>query len=162
MAMLTVHQWPNLLRGLAELRRVTRGPIVILMADPDAVGGSWFSEYQADRVAVERRRMPPIHTLVGALSAGWPGAVEAQVVPVPLDCTDGFAEAFYGRPERMLDPAVRAAQSSWRFVDPDAEARSFGALSADLASGAWDRRYGALRTQPTFDGGLRLVVRRAS
>src|SRR5690348_10576547 len=33
MATLTVHQWQNLDRGLAELVRVTRGPIVILTFD---------------------------------------------------------------------------------------------------------------------------------
>ncbi len=160
MATVTVHQWPDLPKGLAELRRVARGPIVILTADPDAVGGAWFSAYQAERVAVERRRMPPIAALVAGLSEGWDGPVDVETVPVPLDCTDGFAEAFYGRPERMIDPAVRAAQSSWGFLAPGAEARSVAALSADLASGAWDRRWGHLRTQPTFDGGLRLVIRR--
>jgi len=34
------------------------------------------------------------------------------------------------------------------------------ALANDLASGAWDRRFGALRTQPEFDGSLRLIVAR--
>jgi len=29
---------------------------------------------------------------------------------------DGFTEAFYARPERFLDPAVRRAQSAWGFV----------------------------------------------
>ena len=31
-------------------------------------------------------------------------------------------------------------------------------LRRDLADGSWDRRYGALRTQPTFDGSLVLVT----
>jgi hypothetical protein len=33
-------------------------------------------------------------------------------------------------------------------------------LADDLASGAWDSRHGHLRTQPSFDGSLRLVVAR--
>ncbi|MDP9397071.1 MAG: class I SAM-dependent methyltransferase, partial [Actinomycetota bacterium] len=36
MAMLTVHQWPDPVAGLAELRRVARGPVVVLTFDPDA------------------------------------------------------------------------------------------------------------------------------
>jgi hypothetical protein len=79
-------------------------------------------------------------------------------VPVPVDCVDGFTEAFYARPERFLDPEVRAAQSAWGFVDEDAIARGVERLRADLASGDWDRRYGALRTQPEFIGSLRLLV----
>jgi hypothetical protein len=31
-------------------------------------------------------------------------------------------------------------------------------LSEDLASGRWDAKYGHLRTQPLFDGPLRLVI----
>ena len=30
MASVTIHQWPDLERGLREMRRVTRGPVVIL------------------------------------------------------------------------------------------------------------------------------------
>ena len=37
MAMVTVHQWPDPLEGLAEMRRVTSGPVVVLTFDPDAL-----------------------------------------------------------------------------------------------------------------------------
>ena len=75
-----------------------------------------------------------------------------------VQCVDGFTEAFYGRPERFLDPAVRAAQSAWGFVDPAAARRGLARLERDLASGAWDARHGALRTRPEFVGALRLIV----
>ena len=35
LAAFTVHQWADIDRGLAELRRVTRGPVVVLTCDPD-------------------------------------------------------------------------------------------------------------------------------
>jgi hypothetical protein len=38
--------------------------------------------------------------------------------------------------------------------------RFTGDLSRDLADGTWDRKYGHLRTQPTFDGSLILVTSR--
>ena len=76
-------------------------------------------------------------------------------MPIPLDCSDGFIEAFYGRPEALLDPAVRRSQSAWAF---GAHAHGLERLAEDLASGAWDARHGHLRTQPSFDGSLRLVV----
>ena len=79
-------------------------------------------------------------------------------MPLPGDCTDGFTEAFYARPERLLDPAVRRAQSSWGFVDPAVEPRFEKALAADLASGAWDARYRAWRDLPEYEGSLRLIV----
>ena len=77
---------------------------------------------------------------------------------MPADCVDGFTEAFFARPERFLDPAVRQPQSAWGFVEEEAIARSVARLRADLDSGAWDRRYGTLRTQPEFTGSLRLIT----
>ena len=37
-------------------------------------------------------------------------------------------------------------------------ARSVRRLREDLESGAWDSRYGALRSQPEFTGSLRLIT----
>ena len=74
--------------------------------------------------------------------------------------TDGFTEAFYGRPEAFLDPDVRAAQSAWQFADPSAIAAGLDRLAADLSTGVWDARLGFLRTRPTFTGAVRLVVGR--
>jgi hypothetical protein len=81
-----------------------------------------------------------------------------RALRIPLDCSDGFADAFYGRPEALLDPAVRNAQSAWSFVDEEAEARFVARLRADLDSGAWDKRHGHLRAQPEFEGSIRILT----
>lgn len=154
MAMMTVHQWSDLDRGLAELRRVARGPVVVLAGDGDHLPHYWLNDYAPDLIAAERRRYPPIAHIAERLGA----RTEVLAVPIHLDCTDGFTEAFYGRPERLLDPAVRKAQSSWRFMPDGAEARFVAALAADLESGRWDARHGHLRTQPTFESSMRLIV----
>jgi SAM-dependent methyltransferase len=154
MAMVTVHQWPDVVAGLREVRRVARGPVVVLTFDPDELERLWLAAYAPELYAVERRRFPSLAAIGCALG----GRAETAVVPIPFDCTDGFAEAFYGRPERFLDPAVRAAQSGWGFVDDAEEARAVASLESDLASGRWDDRFGHLRRQPEFEGSLRLVV----
>ena len=153
MATLTIHQWQDLEKGLREVRRVTRGPIVLLTFDPARMERFWLARYAPELIAVEARRDPALARLEAAL-----GPLAVSEVPIPLDCTDGFTEAFYGRPERLLDPAVRAAQSSWGFLGEGEPARIVERLAADLESGAWDARHGALRTQPTFVGSLVLVV----
>lgn len=154
MAMMTVHQWADLAKGLAELRRVSRGPVVVLAGDGDRLPNYWLNDYAPDLIRAEQTRYPPL----AVIAAGIGARAEVRSVPVPLDCTDGFTEAFYGRPERLLDPAVRAAQSSWKFAPEGTEDRFVEHLSADLASGRWDERHGALRTQATFDGSMRLVI----
>jgi len=156
MASFTVHQWGDLAAGLAELRRVTRGPIAILTCDPDALDHFWLTDYAPEVIATEASRYPAPATITRLLG----GTVAVQPVPIPLDCTDGFGEAYYGRPEALLDPGARKANSAWSFVGPDVEPRFERELRADLELGAWDERYGALRTQPEFDGSLRLIVAR--
>jgi SAM-dependent methyltransferase len=156
MATVTVHQWADLDRGLAQLRRVARGPVVVLTFDGDALDLLWLAEYAPQLIAAERRRYPAIDRIATALGS----SCEVTAVPIPIDCVDGFTEAYYARPERFLDPRVRAAQSAWGFVDPaDAEA-GMARLRSDLDSGAWDERYGHLRTQPEFLGSMRLLVGR--
>ena len=154
MAMMTVHQWSDLEKGLAELRRVSRGPVVVLAGDGARLPNYWLNDYAPDLIRAEQKRYPAMDVIAGRIGS----QAEVRSVPVPLDCTDGFTEAFYGRPERLLDPAVRAAQSSWRFAPRGTEERLVETLWADLESGRWDERHGALRTQPAFDGSMRLIV----
>ena len=158
MASVTVHQWPDLERGLGEMRRVTTGPIAILTFDPFPDEKWWLDDYAPEVLEIESRRMPELARIGAALSAGGRFETEIQVVPIPVDSTDGFGQAFFGRPERMLEPDVRRAMSAWSFVPADAVARFEHDLARDLASGAWDEKYGGYRTLPEFDGGLRLVI----
>ena len=154
MASVTVHQWRDLAKGLGELRRVTRGPIVILTFDGEALERFWLADYAPEIIAAERRRYPAIDTIRGLLG----GNTSVRTVPMPVDCVDGVTEAYYARPELFLDPAVRASQSGWAFVAEEAQQRIIRTLRDQLASGAWDRRYGHLRNQPTFEGSMRLIV----
>jgi SAM-dependent methyltransferase len=154
LAVLTVHHWPDLEAGLAEVRRVTRGPVVVMSADPEALADLWVADYSPEFHATERRRYPPLARIAAALG----GEAETIGLRIPFDCTDGFTDSFYGRPEAMLEPAVRRAQSAWSFVDDEAQTRFVDSLSADLESGAWDERHGALRTTPEIVGSMRILV----
>ncbi|OXS95751.1 class I SAM-dependent methyltransferase [Pandoraea apista] len=154
MATFSVHQWPDLSAGLSEMRRVTRGVVLILSCDPARLGRSWLADYAPEMIEVEARRYPAIQAIVDGLG----GHAEVVPVEIPLHCTDGFSEAYYGRPERLLEPGARRANSAWSFVEPGVQTRFAERLRRDLEDGAWDRKYGSLRTQPTFDGSLRLIV----
>jgi Methyltransferase domain len=158
MATITVHQWADTAAGLAELRRVARGPVVVLTFDGDALDLLWLAAYVPELITAERRRYPAIDAIAAAIGR----TARVLPVPIPIDCVDGFTEAYYARPEMFLDPQVRAAQSAWGFVDDAAVTRGVERLRADLASGAWDDAYGTLRTQPSFAGSLRLVVGHAA
>lgn len=154
MASVTVHQWSNLEAGLSEMRRVTRGPVVLLVCDPAVMMDYWLSDYIPEVREIEARRFPSLERLRGGLG----GKVSVEPVPIPLDCKDGFNEAYYGRLEAFLDRDARLACSSWSLVPKAAIERFEAQLSADLSDGTWDLRYGNLRSQPFFDGPLRLVT----
>lgn len=153
MTTFSVHQWSDVKAGLREMRRVARGPVVVLTCDPDLVRDFWLYEYAPAVLDTEARRYPSIATISDALG----GKVTAQPVPIPADCTDGFNEAYYARPERLLDPGARQACSAWSLVDAAVCEQYIEALRRDLESGAWDEQYGALREQPALNGSLVLV-----
>jgi hypothetical protein len=72
---------------------------------------------------------------------------------------DGSAgDADYGRSEGLLEEGVRRADSAWSLIDPAVALRFEEHLRRDLDPGAWEARHGHLRTQPSFDGSLRLLV----
>jgi hypothetical protein len=114
------------------------------------------TDYIPEVVAVEEARFPRLDQVVGILAAG-SAEVCVDVVAVPKDCTDGFGEAFYARPEVFLDATVRAFTSGLVLTDPAAVQRGLDRLEQDLTSGAWDRKYGHLRNHRERQGALRLV-----
>jgi SAM-dependent methyltransferase len=153
MACVTIHHWEPPWAGLAELRRVSRGPVVILTFELDGLP-AWQQEFLHEGLAIERPRFPPIEDIASALG----GRTRVERIPTPGDCVDGFFEAFWRRPEALLDPRVRGAQSMWRLLDPGVEARIVERLASALQSGGWDAEHGHLREQDSFDGALRLVI----
>ena len=154
LASVTVHQWSHLGRGLAELRRVTRGPVVIMTFDPVSLRDFWLAEYAPEMMERESGRMPDLDDLSVRLG----GQVRIDELSIPSDCADGFAEAYFGRPEAFLDARVRRSQSAWGFIDRDEEIRSVERLRTSLEDGSWDRRFGGLRSASEYSGSLRLVV----
>jgi SAM-dependent methyltransferase len=153
MACVTIHHWADRARGLAELRRVSRGPVVVFTFEMDDLV-AWQRDYFAEAIALEQPRFGTL----GEVAAELGGKVRIERMPTPADCTDGFFEAYWNRPEPLLDPAVRASQSIWELLDPGVEDRIFARLAADLESGAWDVAHGALREMPSYEGSLRLVI----
>jgi SAM-dependent methyltransferase len=153
MACVTIHHWEPPAAGLAELRRVARGPVVIFTFELDALP-AWQREFLHEGLVKERPRFLAIDDVAAALG----GRTRVERIPTPGDCADGFFEAFWRRPERLLDPSVRGAQSMWALLDEEVEERMVQRLSRALSSGAWDAQHGHLREQDSFDGALRLVI----
>jgi SAM-dependent methyltransferase len=156
MVVLTVHHWTERVKGLQEIRRVTKGPIVIMTFDSSAPTDFWMFDYCPELKAVEEKRYGDLSSITDHM----PGKHQVIPIPVPIDCTDKFQVALYARPQEFLNPDVRKSQSAWKFLPSGAEDRFVQKLSSDLDSGAWDRKYGHLKKQPFIDCQLRLIISR--
>jgi SAM-dependent methyltransferase len=149
MAILTVHHWEDQAKGLQEMRRVTRGPVVVLTFDP-AHRGCWLTDYLPRLIELDEAQMPLLLDY-----AKWLGPVQISPVPVPKDCTDGFLYAYWRRPEAYLDPRIRRGSSSfWALEEVE---QGLASLERDLESGAWERRYRQLLDLDELDTGYRLI-----
>jgi SAM-dependent methyltransferase len=149
MAILTIHHWPDKAAGLREMRRVTRGRIVLLTFDPSH--RPWLTDYLPELAALDEAQAPSM-----ADYERWLGPVRTTPVPVPHDCSDGFLYAYWRRPTAYLDPRIRSGNSSfWAIGDVEAGLQR---LRQDLETGAWARRYAELLALDAYDAGYRLVV----
>lgn len=154
MATFTVHQWSNLDAGLSEMRRVTRGPILILTCNPTEVQRFWLNEYAPGVLETEARRYPSMQSIRNGLKT----EIEIRPVPIPLACRDGFNEAYYGRPEILLEADARLSCSAWSFVDNQVASAYIDKLQNELRTGIWDKKYGYLRQTPEYIGSLYLII----
>lgn len=156
MAILTIHHWKGKEKGLKEMRRVSRGPVVVLTFDPWYSGhsgqsGYWLADYFPELFELDKEQMPKMRDF-----EQWLGRVDISPVPVPHDCIDGFLCAYWRRPAAYLDPKIRAAMSSFWAVGT--EPPELKKLADDLESGVWARRHAGLLTRESYDVGYRLVV----
>lgn len=149
MAVLTIHHWADKRAGLKEMRRVTRGSIVLLTFDP--AHRPWLTDYLPELASLDEEQMPAMDDY-----PNWLGSVRVTRVLVPHDCTDGFLYAYWRRPWAYLDARIRSGSSSfWTIADAEPGLQR---LKGDLETGEWQRRHAELLTLDSYDAGYRLVV----
>ena len=153
-AILTLHHWQDPIAGLRELRRVARGPVVVLTFDPDASESFWLVRDYLPELGGDRPRPLPDDRRNGG-GAGRQGNRRARADParLPRRLPRRVLAAARALPQTAVDPAYRP--SSW--TRPCLR-RGLAMLRNDLDSGAWRRRYGGLLSRDELDVGYRLVV----
>ena len=157
MAILTIHHWDDdQERGIREMRRVARGPVVILTFDPEVSARMWLmADYLPEVAELDRRIFPALETLSRWLDAK---VVTVRQVPIPRDTPDWTLGSFWAHPERVLDAQARSSTSGFARMSPDVVNRVVEAVERDLQDGTWDARHGDLRDLDEYDAGLRLLV----
>jgi SAM-dependent methyltransferase len=152
MGILTLHHWTDKKKGLAECARCARRRLVFFTVDMLVLRKrSWLlRDYFPEILEHDEQIFPSIDFFRHMFRE-----VTVKYVPVPADCSDGFLEAYWRRPEAYLNAGVRSAISGFskiRCVD-DGLAR----LREDLSSGRWEKRNGVLTQLPALDLGYCVV-----
>jgi SAM-dependent methyltransferase len=156
MAILSVHHWDAEQEpGVREMRRVARGPVVILTYDAEVSARMWLmADYLPEVAELDRRIFPSIDSVAGWLG----GSVRVESLEIGDDTPDWMLGSFWAHPERVLDPGARAATSGFARMDGAVVDRVVGAVRRDLETGVWEQRHGHLRGLRSYDAGLRLIV----
>ena len=156
MAVLTIHHWRDKPKGLAEMRRVARGPLVffgghnlgaedVLRLHEFTFSGGPPARPRADLPGGEYRRgARPGRDGTGTGTGRLRGRVRG-----------GLLAAAGGT---LLDPAIWRATSALSLIPAADRAAGMARLSADLASGRWHHRYGHLLTLNELDLGYCIVI----
>lgn len=159
MAILSIHHWKDVEGGLREMARIARRRLVLLtwVPPPDSPTFWLTADYFPEILAHDRTIFPSETALTAILesAAGKAGKVRVTPVPVPHDCTDGFLCAYWRRPECYLSDERRSAISSFARINAE---RGLAMLRADLSSGRWAERNGALLGLEALDVGYRIVA----
>ena len=155
-AFFTLHHWRDPGKGLAEMARVAPRQLMLLCKPLGAID-FWLVDYFPEMRGLDvESTAPRIDDVADVLDIA-----EVRTVLVPADCRDGFAAAYWNRPEAYLDPVVRDGTSVIALLPEAAEFRGVQRLRSDLLDGTWDRVHGHLRSEASFDAGLRLLLTRS-
>ena len=160
MTVMSLHHWhPHQERGVRELCRVARDTVVIVTFDPSVSGAMWLlADYLTVVRNLDHQVRPPPEIVASWLGCG----ATAEVIPLPRDTPDLTSMSFWAHPERLLDPAARAATWSFSGQPLAVFARVVKAVESDLKSGAWDAAHSELRGPDTVGAGLRIIRGRLS
>jgi hypothetical protein len=137
------------------MRRIARYRVVVLTWDADVIGERFWllSEYLPEARAADAALAVPVDRLMSLLAEP-----VITPVPVPHDCTDGFAGSFWRRPDAYLDSGVQAGMSLFSKTSPVMVSAGLDRLAADLQSGRWRRAHAGLLELTQLDLGYRLIT----
>ncbi len=156
------HHWHNRERGLREMTRVARHRVLLLNADPSRALEFWLTR---DYLPGFADLIPEPYRREGHWCAELErilGEVEAQPVPIPHDCLDGFYQAYWRRPSAYCDERVRRGISVFHRLPEDEVADAMERLRQDLDNGTWNERNERLLGLSELDIGLCVVTAEAS
>lgn len=137
-AMLTLHHWPDKLKGIQELYRVLKpGSKIVFFSFTEAqMEGYWLAHYFPEMVKRSCEIIPTESEMFSLLNEAGFSSVQTEKYFVQPDLQDHFLYAHKNRPEQYLDPEVRKGTSGFVLCcTPEETERGLKELQHDISSG---------------------------
>jgi ubiquinone/menaquinone biosynthesis C-methylase UbiE len=137
-AILTLHHWKNMQKGLQEVNRVLKpkAKLVLFSFTPEQMRGYWLCHYfpkMMERCIPMTPELPEMEQLFN--ESGF-SLVQTEKYFIKDDLQDQFLYSNKHFPERYLSAEIRNNASSFRvFSDPKEIAQGVSALEDDIKSG---------------------------
>ncbi len=134
---LAIHHFANRPAAFREIHRVLRGGrLAIFTSSHEQIRGYWLNAYFPKALELSLNQMPDVPEVAELLHAAGFSPVTTESYAVRPDLQDFFLQSGKHRPERYLDPRVRAGISTFALFGEPAEMEAgCGRLSDDIASG---------------------------
>jgi ubiquinone/menaquinone biosynthesis C-methylase UbiE len=137
-AMLTLHHWPDKLKGIREVHRVLKpGSKIVFFSFTEAqMEGYWLAHYFPEMVKRSGEMIPTETEMIDLLNEAGFSSVQTEKYFVQPDLQDHFLYAHKYRPEQYLDEDVRKGTSGFVLCcTPQEIERGIKALKNDIQSG---------------------------
>lgn len=137
-AMLTLHHWPEKLKGIQEVYRVLKpGCKIVFFSFTEAqMEGYWLAHYFPEMVRRSGELIPTETEMIDLLNEAGFSSVQTEKYFVQPDLQDHFLYAHKYRPEQYLDEDVRKGTSGFVLCcTPQEIERGIKALKNDIQSG---------------------------
>lgn len=140
-AVLTMHHWQDLEKGLREIYRVLKpgARFVMFSFCPEQMRGYWLHHYFPKMIEDSGQQLPHRHEMVKCLINAGFKKPETHPYFIKEDLKDHFLYSYKFEPVRYLDPQVRHNISSFRtFCSTGELATGIKKLERDISSGEID------------------------
>lgn len=153
-SVLSYHHFQDRRAGLTEMLRIAgSGPLIFFTFCPQRLSAFWLYSYFPSMLADARSCFHSAEATAREMEHWSSRTATLHWFPLPSDLVDWFAAAGWRRPELYLDEHARQGISS--FAKVPSQELEFGLrwLSADLADGSWDQKFGILHQKEALDTG---------
>ena len=156
---LAMHHFNNRLAAIQEINRIVGdGKIVIFAFEQNKIPSFWLTDYFPYFIQDTKDNFPEIKIIADEIRQITAKFVEIIPFALPKDINDLFAAAGWARPELYLEAKMRNGISSFAKMSIEEQQKGIRQLEADLNNGNWDKKYGKLRQQQSYDAGYRFLA----